>query len=596
MRFLRYLLPLFLLLTTAAWWATQGSDSPAEQGEEQSHEPAPYPADFEERREKVQGMTLAVNAAEELPDELAWQDGAGEPDIGDPAAQKGGCLRVSNVGPYPANFLAFGSPAPQFFHYNLFTTVELPPVARHPQTGADIPGTAIQWAQQGNTFYFRLHPAARYSNGRPLRAADYVLGALLRAECGDAGFEQLREAASALEARGEDTLVLTLRRPLPSAAAAAALLHAAEPSFYAEFGSDYRTRYADRVPPTTGGYTLGRTERGRMAELARVRDWWARELPYYRNRCNADSIEHHFLTDEAQAWEFLLRGKLDLLQTRNISAWQRRLPELEAAGLRTAEFRAEYPMPPYGIALNAEALPSAELRRGLLHAMDMDAAVALLFCGEGERLTTFHTGYGPLTPRDTPRVSYAPDAARAAFAAAGYARQGEDGILRNAAGERLSVRLTYTPNDKTSALATVLAQSARRCGAEIVPEPVPWQQAAKQQQEGRYQLLFWATVAPDTPAPARFFGSRAEGEDAPFRLHDAEMDALLAAYEQAEAPDARAAALAAIDRRVAELGIWLPGWKENDIRAAHTPKLHFPRAFTPALYELTETHLYWITP
>lgn len=591
MRLLRYWLPLLLLLAAAAWWATQGEPAPEAQTAARCHEPAPYPADMDARLGRVQGMALAVRAAGELPAGLAWQDGAGEPEIGDPAAQKGGVLRVSNVGPYPANFLAFGSPAPQFFHYNLFTTVELPLAARHPQTGAAIPGTAQQWAVQGNTVYFRLNPAARYSNGRPLRAADYVLGALLRAECGDAGFEPLRDAAESLEARGADVLVLTLRRPL-SVPAAAALLHAAEPAFYAEFGSDYRTRYADRVPPTTGGYTLGRTVRGRMAELVRVRDWWARELPYYRYTCNADSIEHHFLTDEAQAWEFLLRGKLDLLQTRNVSLWQQRLPELEAAGLQAATFRADYPMPPYGVALNAEALRSTELRRGLLHAMDMDAAVRLLFCGEGERLPSFHTGYGPLTPRETPPCRYEPAAARVAFAAAGYTQAGEDGILRNAAGERLSVRFTYTPNDKTSTLAAVLVQSARRCGAELVPEPVAWQQAARQQAEGRYQLLFWATVAPAEPMPARFFHSRAVGYDAPFRVHDAELDARIAAYEQTGA----AAELAAVDCRVAELAVWLPGWQENRIYAAHAPKVRFPRAFAPALYELTETHLYWIAP
>ena len=591
----RVFLLLVALLAAVAWWATRGNDAPEAQAAALCGEPAPYPADFVERLGRVQGIALAVRERVELPAGLAWQNGAGEPEIGDAAAQKGGRLRVSNVGPYPAHFLAFGG-TPQFFLYSLFTTVELPLVARHPQTGADIPGTAQQWALQGDKLYLRLHPAARYSNGRPLRAADYVLGALLRAECGDAGFEQLREAASSLVACGDDVLVLTLRQRARSAAAASTLLHAAEPAFYAEFGSDYRTRYADRVPPTTGGYTLGRTERGRMAELVRVRDWWAKDLPFYRHTCNVDGIEHHFLTDEAQAWEFLLRGKLDLLQTRNVSTWRQRFPELEAAGLHTTSLRAEYPMPPYGIALNAEALPSAELRRGLLHAMDMDAAVALLFCGEGERLPTFHTGYGRLTPRNTPRPAYDPAAARAAFAAAGYAEAGEDGILCTAAGERLSVRLTYTPNDKTSTLAAVLAQSARRCGAEIVPEPVAWQQAARQQEEGRCHMLFWATVAPAEPAPARFFGSRAAGYDAPFRLHDERVDSLIAAYEQAEGTEARAAALAAVDARLSELSVWLPGWKENRIYAAHTPRLRFPRAFAPAQYELTETHLYWIAP
>lgn len=589
----RFFLLIFVLLLAVAWWATRGGEVSEAQTASICREPAPYPADFEERLGRVQGVALRV-----LPEESgehAWESGGDEPDIGDDAAKKGGRVRLANAGPYPAHFLAFGSAAPQFFHYNLYTAIEIPPVARHPQTGHDIPGTAEAWSVESDTVLFRLNPAARYSNGRPLRAADYVLGALLRAESGDAGFEQLREAAVSLEACGDSLLKLTLRQGPRSAAEAAALLHAAEPAFYADFGSDYRTRYADRAAPTTGAYTLGTTERGRMAELRHVPDWWARDRRYYRHRFNADAVEHHFLTDEAQAWEFLRRGKLDLLQTRKVSVWQQHRHELESQGLIAAAFTAEYPLPPYGIALNAERLSDERLRRGLMHAADMAQAIALLTCGEGERLTTFHSGYGELTPRDTPTAGYDMAAARAAFAEAGYTEAGEDGILRRADGTPLRLRFTYTPSDKTSTLAAVLAASARRCGADIVPEPVPWQTAARLQEAGDYDLLFWVTVAPPAPEPARFLSSRAAGYDAPFRLRDARMDALLAAYAATPAAE-RAAALAAIDRRLAELAVWIPAWKENRLFTVQSPHLRFPQGYTPHLHEAAEEHLFWIEP
>lgn len=554
--------------------------------------PAAYPADMAERAARVSGVRLCMGGA--LPEELAWQDGAGQPDIGDPAARKGGCLRVSQAGPYPAHWLRFGSAAPQFFHYNAYTAVEVPLAARHPQTGQDIPGTAARWAVQGNTVYFLLNPAARYSNGRPLRAGDYLLSALLRAECGDASAAALAAAAEELRIIDDRTLALTLRQggPLP-VQRAAALLHAAEPGFYAEFGSDYRERYAQRIAPTTGAYTVGRTERGRMAELRRVRDWWARELPYYRHTCNVDRIEYHFLTDEAQAWEFLLRGRLDLLQTRNVAAWQQRRAEAEARGLIAERLTAEYPLPPYGIAFNTRTLPNLHLRRGLMHALDMDRVVDILFRGEGERLRTFTTGYGPLSPTDTPTDAYDPAAARAELAQAGYDEQGADGILRNAAGEKLSIRLTYSPNAKTSTMADVLVASARACGVELVPESVPWQVAEQHLEEA--QLSFWATMAP-APLPdyRRFFGRGATGFEAPFRAEDAELEALITAYEQQPS----AAAVAAVDRRIRELALWLPGWAENRLYLIRSPKLHLPhQPFTAAApYEVTEAHLYWTEP
>lgn len=586
---------LLMLPLGAGWWATH-RPAPQAQAAEQNSAPAAYPADMWERAARVTGFRLCCGG--ELPAGLHWQDGMQEPEIGDPAAQKGGRVRRCNVGPYPANFLAFGSPQPQFFHYNLFTAIEVPLVRRHPVTGREIPGTARQWAVDGRTIVFRTDPAATYSNGRPVRAADYALGALLRAEAGCA--DALVHAVEELRVIDEVHLALTLRREtLHPATAAAALLHAAEPGFYAEFGSDYRKRYAHRIPPGTGGYTIGRTERGRMVELVRVRHWWAKNRKYYRHSCNADAVEHHFPTDEAQAWELLLRGRLDMLQTRNITAWQQRA-ETAPPALPRHIFRAEYPLPPYGIAFNTRTLPCPHLRRGLMHAMDMDRAVQVIFRGEGERLRTFASGYGNLSPMNTPILRFDAQAARAAFARAGYTVSGKDGILQREDGTRLSIRLTYTPHDKISTLVNILVQSAAGCGAEIVPEAVPWQTAQRKGDEQRHQLLFWAAMPGETiPDYRRFFGAGAGEPDAPFGVDDAALNAAMDACEQARTEAELASAMAAADARIADLCIWLPGWQENVVRLICHPHIRFPdcetcRFSTPTPYEVEDAHLYWV--
>lgn len=578
--------------------------------------PAPYPEDLRQRAARIPGIRLSFGSAAELPPTLRWQDGSGQPDIGDPHARKGGCVRMSNVGPFPANFLAFGSPSPQFFHYNCFTTVEIPLVSQHPLTGGIIPGVAEAWAMEGRHLYFRLDPGARYSNGRPVRATDYILGLVLRAElssrsneAGDAGsaareVEATRQLISSIHVLNDRLLSLTLRRPAHdlSACEVAALLHPAEPGFYASFGPDYAERYRQLIPPTTGAYTIGHIERGRLIILERVRDWWAANKPYRRFTCNADRIEHHFLTDEGQAWEFFLRGKLDVIQPRNTTAWHTQLntPDVTEGRIERHTFKADYPMPPYGIALNARQLPDRELRRGLMAAMDMPRAIRHLFRGEGEQLRTFTTGYGPLTPRDTPTGTYDPAAARAHFARAGYTIPGTDGILCKPDGTRLSVRLTYAPGDTSTTLVSILSQSARHCGAEIIPDPVPWQLSAKRLRDGTHQLLFWATL-PATPLPdyRRHFHSEASGYDAPFGLADPELDAAISTCEQAPDPASRAAACARIDHLIAECAVWLPGWKENLVHLACWRHIRFPqtptcRFSTPSPYDIMEAHLYWV--
>ena len=238
-------------------------------------------------------------------------------------------------------------------------------------------------------------------------------------------------------------------------------------------------------------------------------------------------------------------------------------------------------MPPYGIALNARTLPDLNLRRGLLQAMDMDKAVEQMMRGDGQRLTTFHSGYGKASPKETPQYRFNPTAARECFAAAGYTESGSDGLLRKADGTRLSVRLLYSPNEKISALLTNLIRSAADCGAEIVPEPVPWQVSQRRLQERSHQLVFWAVPAPEQPTPTLFFAADAAPDFSPFVLDDAEMNAALQRGNLEE-----------IDRLVYELAVWLPGWKENRVYLAHQPRLRIVPS--PWCFDALDAHLFWV--
>lgn len=580
----RVLLILLILVVLVAWWAT-GSRRVLPANEPESTESAPYPADFQARLMRVTGLCL--DAAAPLPEHpIPWQSAGNHPSAGHSEARKGGRVRLSNAGPFPAHFLRFGGTAVQFFHQNLHAATEIPLVARHPLTQEPTAGVAEAWAIMGHTIYFRLNPGARYNNGRPVRAADYLLATLLQAEQRCSGHEQLAAAAESLRAHGEHLLSITLREPAVDVVAVASLLLPAEPAFYQQFDSRFRETYAQRIPPATGPYRVSHVERGRLLELQRVQNWWGEALPLCHHRFNANALEYHFLTSEAQVWEFFLRGKLDALQTRNIAAWQERLnahPELP-----TLVYDAEYPLPPYGIALNTLTLPDAELRRGLLQAMDMDRAVQQMQRGEGQRLRTFSSGYGKLTPASTPGYAYSPEAARSCFARAGYTITGKDGILQRPDGTRLSVTLLYSPHEKISSLLGVLVRSAARCGAEIVLEPVPWQICQRKLQARSHQLVFWAVPAPETPNPALFFAPDAAPDFAPFALDSPEMNEALARFEAR--PDA--ANLSEIDRLVHELAIWLPGWKENRVYLVHQSHLHVPAS--PWCFDALDAHLFWV--
>ena len=571
---------LLILVLLVAWWAVS-STTPAPAADTWCPQPAAYPADFEERLGRVTRMRLSCDPAPAAEPE--WQNAQQQPPAGHPEARRGGTVRMPNAGPFPAHFLQFGGSV-QFFQQNLLAATSIPLIARHPLTRETTAGVAEAWAFDGNSLYFRLNPAARYNNGRPVRAADYLLALLLQAEQGCAEFEELAHTVHAVRCHGEHILVIECSRQTDPVQLCARL-QPAEPGFYASFGSQFRETYAQRIPPATGPYKVTHVERGRCIRMDKVPNWWGHSLPLCQNRFNPNTLEHHFLTSEAQVWEFFHKGRLDMIQTRNIATWQEQLDA--HPDLPTQVYDAEYPLPPYGIALNTRTLPNLDLRKGLLHAMDMERAVQNIMHGEGQRLKTFSSGYGSITPQNTPFYTYNPTQARHYFALAGYTRPGSDGILRNEAGEKLCVRLLYTPHDKISRIMSTMAQSAAACGAEIQLEPLPWQSCHRRMQERSHEMAFWAVPAETVPNPAAFLHPSAAPDMAPFCLNDAEMNGLLQNFNPKSAE-----MLAAIDKRIAELAIWLPGWKENRVYIIHHPHLSIP----PSLwcYDAADAHLFWV--
>ncbi len=596
MKWLRYSLWIagfVILLLWLAQHAVPSGGSSEPRAAAQLLPPAPYPVDLEQQLARLQDADISLQAESELPPDLPWQSSSDAPPVGSLEARRGGTLRLCNVGPFPSNFLAFGSVSPQFFHYNLFERIDIPLVWEHPATGQEMPGLAEAWCVHGGSVFFRLNPQARYSNGRPVRARDFALGALLRRKAGIVpGFKPLRIYGDSVV---EVSLTGTGIEPV---ICAARLLHPAEPGFYADFSGNYAELYAQRIPPTTGAYTVSEIQRGRLIALERVPNWWGDSLPAFRHMYNIQRIEHHFLADEAQAWEMFRNGRLDIMQTRNIAAWQTKpesIPAAQDGRIALHCLRLQCPMPPYGIALNAQALPEVELRRGIMQALDMDKVVEVLFRGYAERLRHFSSGYRQLT-HSTDTYSFNPAAARACFARAGYTEAGADGILRRPDGTRLSVRFSFTPSDKLNTIASLLAQSAAACGLELIPEPLPWQNISKQLREGSHQLTFWATM-PDylLPEYERFFHSSATGFDAPFRLNSPEMDAAIARVKQACTPDEAAAACAQVDAIIHREAIWLPGWMENHALIATWQHVHIPQHYSGP-YDIAESHQLWVSP
>jgi microcin C transport system substrate-binding protein len=387
--------------------------------------------------------------------------------------------------------------------------------------------------------------------------------------------------------------------------------------FYRQFNAAYVEQYQWKIPPTTGGYRLDASSvvRGRELTLKRVPTWWAARKKYYRYSCNVDRITHYFLTDPVLAMELFRRGDLDALYITKGEVWDD-VGEFDEAirgyVVRTA-FAHQIPEPPYGISMNTASAPLDQLavRQGLMHALDMEAICERLFHGKADRLHSYLEGLGTLTDDTLQPPNYDPNVARQYFEQAGFDRVGPDGILMDAAGRPLKVELTYPASTGSVIVAAcrLFKEQAKACGVELVLDPLEGSVCARKINDRRYQMAFWATMfsAPVPDIYNSFHSSAARdaagrvirGSENIFCVADAEMDQYLDGVRAAQDLDTLRSNLYGVQRRIQDLALWIPGWKDPFARLAYWrwvqwPKSEWTNFSVPNAYNPLESHLYWV--
>lgn len=558
--------------------------------------------------------------AEDIPSGLPWQTGMDEPEVGDPRAVKGGVVRLWINTPFPGTLRAFGPGSENFFNYSAIDNVWIPLVGLHPETFRPIPGLADRWAvsEDGRTVFYHLDPEAAYSDGRPVRAADFLLNMCLRTS--DAARDPFwttlfRTTYDQITVYGDSVIALTVPSAGPLLPYMACVdFHPAHPGFYHDFNALFLERYQWKAAPNTGGYAVvpGKVRQGERITLARVKNWWAKDRKYYRYSCNADQVEHVFVNLENKAIEMFRRGDLDVMNIRKPEIWESKLelPEVHRGYIDKYSLEAGYACPPYGLYLNSsdQMLKNPDIRKGLAHAVNMGMVIDSLFRGKVRRLGSYMEGYGDLTlPLKAPE--YSKKKAMEYFARAGFRKMGEDGILRNERGERLSLELTFADSSHMMTnVCSLIRQEALKCGVDIRLDALTYGVCSRKVFEKRYQAALWAwPLATPFPRLYETFSSELayDGRGNPigstnniFAVADAELDAALDAEREAPDEAALKKALHRAQKRIHELGIWIPGWREPYTYIACWRWIRWPESPTrfcsPRIYNPLESHLYWV--
>lgn len=437
----------------------------------------------------------------DIPPNLVWQHGEGLPDIGSPEAKKGG-TQYEYMADFPATLRTNGPDANGEFRRWILDYTAVTLAHRHPNEFEFYPAIATEWAVDlpSKTVYARLNPSARFTDGEPITAADFMFTFyfMLSPYINDPWSANWYSTQyTNITQYDEHTLSISMAEAKPDMDNLALSFPPTPEHFFQELGPDFTERYQWRFVPHAGAYEV-RPENVKMGSnivMTHVENWWAQDLKFFRNRYNMERINFNVIRDTANQFEAFRRGDIDQFKIRTADLWYERLPDndpdVQAGYIEKAKFYNNMPRSPWGMWINSSRphLDSLDVRLGIQYASNWDMVLQQYFRGDFTRLDSGEVGYGEFTNPAVKARQFDVALAREHFAKAGFDRSGPDGILMNAQGERLSFTLS-THYERYRDIFSILKEEAIKAGLDLRLEMLDVAAGSRKVSEKQHDIYF----------------------------------------------------------------------------------------------------------
>ena len=523
-------------------------------------------------------MSLGVQALpEKLPSDLVWQSNLNDPIFADPRAQRGGRYR-SFVITFPLTLRLVGPDSNgSFASYMRANNMSL--VGIHPNTRNPIPELATQWAfgDDGHSIYFRLDPDARWSDGTPVTADDYVFGLeFMRSKFILAPWynNYFSEIITDLVKYDDYTIGIEGANPKPEDEMLFEYSVSPVPAHFHKLDENWVRDYNWRVEPNTGPYQISEIRKGKYVEFTRKKDWWANDKRYFKYRYNPDHIRVKLIRDFNIAYQYFRKGELDTFPLLMPRFWHKKaqgdIYENGYAG--KIKFYNDVPQPISGLFLNEDAAPldDVNVRYAIAHALNVNKVINTVLHGDYERLQTAHDGFGDYSNTSIRARKFDLKKAAEYLNKAGWSERNSDGI-RVKDGKPLKIRITYFRSEHNDRLV-ILAQEARKAGIDFQLQLLDMSAAFKQIMENKHQAA-WMGWAGGGLSPRYWEFYHSDNAHKPqtnniTNTDDKVLDAKIMAYRSATDKATRVRLAHELEQMIHDQGSFIPTFKVPYTREA----------------------------
>ena len=413
-------------------------------------------------------LTLPALADQTFP-APGWTD-APNP-LASPDAAPGGTLVFAAFQP-PKSLNAFLDS--NTFSQQIFDSFYETLLGIDPLTAEFVPGLASRWtvSDDRRVFTFMLDPAAKWSDGRPVTAADVkwtfekIMDPASQTGSAKVGLEtftntppQILDARTirftAREAHWRNLIAVSQFEILPR--------HAFSNADFNKINFEF--------PVVSGPYRLGSLQENIELRLERRAVWWARGRSSVRGLYNFQTLVYRFYAELENAFEAFKKGDLDVYPV-----YMSRLWNLEAVGekfdcrwILKQRICNHTPLGFQGFAMNLRRPPfdDRRVRRALAYLLDRETMNrTLMYNAYFLQRSYFEDLYDAAHPCTNAAYACDPPRARALLAEAGWKPNPETGWLEKD-GRRL--RIVFLTRDASSdKFLALYGADLRKAGIELV--------------------------------------------------------------------------------------------------------------------------------
>ena len=498
---------------------------------------------------------------------------------------------------------------------------------------------SLEYDEGKNWVIFYMRKDAKFSDGTPVTAHDVVFSHELLLEQGLPSYAiAVKQRITGAEVIDDYTVKFTFAPDIPrrSLIDQAGGVSVWSKKWFEETGARLDEPRME-TSPGSGPYMIDSYDINRRITYKRNPDYWGKDLPINQGRHNYDEIRVEYFADETAAFEAFKAGEYTFREETNSKQWATgyNFPAVEKGWVKQETIPDGNPPTNVGFVFNLarEQLKDKRVREALALAYNFEWTNESLQFGLFEQRQSFFQGtvqeakglpegkelevlesLGDLVPAEVlsepVRMAHTSSASRVLdrrnmrtasrlLSDAGWT-VGDDGVLRNEAGETLDIVIPINTSGSPTmeSMVSTYVQNLQQMGVNAEVQKVDPSQYTLRQRERDYDIIFsgYRTFVGAGTGLYQLYGSENAAISIfnPAGIASPLVDALIKTALEAEEKETETAALTALDRVLRHEFFIAPAYFKADNWLAYFNMYEHPEEM-PA-FAVGEQDFWWVNP